>query len=1033
LNQALHGTSSSKKEVTVRLIHSAPFALVAAFVFHTLAILSWSVTPHAAHALSTFEPNVRPPEKHMPTERVWRPPVIVFPETLPQRDLRPIEIQSLRVRGDAHGRTAATEIDITFYNPNQRMLEGELQFPLFDGQSIAGFALDVNGSMRDAVPVDKARGQDVFEDVIRGRIDPALLEVTQGNNFKLRVYPLPPRGTRRVLLRLNELLPSVEGQSLYRLPLGFASRAASFELDVRIAGVERAPSIRSRVAAALGRPTENGFTKESFRGSYRLRVSRQDFTSESSLDVLFADGGMPVAESTVFDGKSYFTADLALPVREAPRALPRVVGVVWDSSASGRTRDHAREFQLLDAYFAALRDGEVRLTEIRDVAEPVRSFRIVNGDWSALRRALESTPYDGATNLHAFVPQPGVGEYLFFTDGLTNYGNQMETPFAEPPVPTFAISSAAKSDAAFLRHIAKRGRFIDLSRESSASASRMLLNASTRVVSASARDASSLVRSAELSNGARVQFAGIATSLPTNLRVLLQHPDGKQETIETDIPAPRAESDIQPAMLWAQLRVAELDAEYDLNRAEIRRIGQRFRMVTRETSLIVLDRIEDYARYEIEPPRELRAEYERVLTRMSAQRRNDRHAHLENIVRQFENKTRWWQHRFPKETPFQVEKLPDAKAIGRDGVSVASPVAKPPPPTSAAPAAPMLTEPAAAQGATTQAAPQQATARRNKSDAQEAERDISRASSQSTIRLQRPPSNSENAPYLARLSAARDADLYRVYLDEAPSHAQSIAFFLDAADVFFERGMNTLALRIVSNLAELDLENRHVLRVLGHRLMQASRADLATPVFKRVRELSPNEPQSHRDLGLAYAANNAPQQAIESLHEVVTRPWHNRFPGVELIALAELNAIAAQSRVDTSRIDPRLLRNLPLALRAVLTWDADNTDIDLWVTDPNGERAFFGKPLTYQGGRMSADFTGGYGPEEYSLRDAKPGVYKIEAHYFGDRRQNVAGATTLQVRVTTGFGTKKPQDRIITLRLRDAKQRVYVGEVTVGS
>ena len=54
-------------------------------------------------------------------------------------------------------------------------------------------------------------------------------------------------------------------------------------------------------------------------------------------------------------------------------------------------------------------------------------------------------------------------------------------------------------------------------------------------------------------------------------------------------------------------------AKIDRACAEIRRLGQRFGLVTRETSLIVLDRIEDYARYEIAPPAELRADYERVL------------------------------------------------------------------------------------------------------------------------------------------------------------------------------------------------------------------------------------------------------------------------------------------------------------------------------------------------------------------------------------------------------------------------------------
>ena len=129
--------------------------------------------------------------------------------------------------------------------------------------------------------------------------------------------------------------------------------------------------------------------------------------------------------------------------------------------------------------------------------------------------------------------------------------------------------------------------------------------------------------------------------------------------------------------------------------------------------------------------------------------------------------------------------------------------------------------------------------------------------------------------------------------------------------------------------------------------------------------------------------------------------------------VAELNAIIAQSpaKLDLARLDPRLVRNLPLDVRAVLAWDADNTDIDLHVTDPNGDTAFYGNPRTFQGGRMSADFTGGYGPEEFMLRAPKEGGYHVRIDYFGDSRQTALGPVTAQVRLITGFGTRSTESR----------------------
>jgi hypothetical protein len=123
------------------------------------------------------------------------------------RDARlPVRLESVDLRAEVVGHAVSTRVELVFRNPNDRVLEGELQFPLREGQLVTGFALDINGELRPAVPVEKAKGQQVFEDVIRARVDPALLEVTQGNNYKLRVYPLPPQGTRRVVLNLSQTL-----------------------------------------------------------------------------------------------------------------------------------------------------------------------------------------------------------------------------------------------------------------------------------------------------------------------------------------------------------------------------------------------------------------------------------------------------------------------------------------------------------------------------------------------------------------------------------------------------------------------------------------------------------------------------------------------------------------------------------------------------------------------------------------------------------------------------------------------------------
>lgn len=71
------------------------------------------------------------------------------------------------------------------------------------------------------------------------------------------------------------------------------------------------------------------------------------------------------------------------------------------------------------------------------------------------------------------------------------------------------------------------------------------------------------------------------------------------------------------------------------------------------------------------------------------------------------------------------------------------------------------------------------------------------------------------------------------------------------------------------------------------------------------------------------------------------------------------------------------------------------------------------------------------GPEEFSLKLAKPGKYRIQANFYGHRQQIVAGATTLQAKLQTRFGTAEVEERIVTLRLQSRGGVVMVGEFEV--
>jgi hypothetical protein len=934
------------------------------------------------------------------------PPLIAAPEAR-----TPIRLQAAAVDVAAAGSLARTTVLLTLYNPNDRLLQGELQFPLQPGQQVSAFALDIDGEMRDAVPVPKETGRQVFESIERRQADPALLEQTAGNQFRLRVYPIPARGTRTVRLTLDQIMSRDGSDWRLDLPLHLLGGADDFTLAVSAAGARQPPRVEGAFAALDFVPQDGG---------YAARARRQNFRADHGLALRFAGDAKPLAFTGARAGEHYVVAEIPVgEVKSIPRALPKTVGLLWDASASARQRDRGADFAVLDAYFAALGNGEVRLRLLRDVGEDGGAFPIRGGDWRALRRALENAVHDGASNLAGWQSAADVGEYLLFSDGLHNWG-EGEFPALSASQRLYALNSAGpQGDAGRLAALAESrgGRAISWQGIDGAPyAAALLLRQGVRVASVGGEGvADGVARQRSIDDGI-VRVA--ARLLQPRARVTVElDVAGARRRVSVPVAAGGADRP-QAATLWAQWQVGALMAEPQRHQAAIERLGRDFGLVTANTSLLVLDDPADYVRHDIPAPAALRDAVAQLRARQGQAKQAAQSQHLDAVAARFEQRYQWWQREFPKgEMPLAPsQKRGDGRARIADAQMAASPMAESPAVMAPPPPAPMMAVPAPASAAARSREPQEAAAQ---------------PPAAARIRLQ---PWQPDSPYARRLRDAPPEQIYALYLDERDSHAGSTAFYLDVAELLLQRGQRALALRVLSNLAEMELENRHILRVLGYRLMQAEAWPLAVQTFRRVRDIAGEEPQSWRDLGLALVKAGEARAGIEMLYEVVRRPWDARFGEIDAVALNELNAVIARAAkpLDTAFIDPRLRRNMPLDLRAVLAWDSDNSDMDLHVTDPNGEECYFGHRLTYQGGMISRDFTGGYGPEEFILRHAKPGKYRVQAHYFGDRRQEVVtGGVTLTLTLSTGWATPRQRDQTVTLRLSGRNDSVLVGEFEV--
>jgi len=153
------------------------------------------------------------------------------------------------------------------------------------------------------------------------------------------------------------------------------------------------------------------------------------------------------------------------------------------------------------------------------------------------------------------------------------------------------------------------------------------------------------------------------------------------------------------------------------------------------------------------------------------------------------------------------------------------------------------------------------------------------------------------------------------------------------------------------------------------------------------------------------------------------------FHGIEAIAFVELSRLVKihGKKIKLNKKQENLLKPLPVDVRVVIDWNHKETDIDLWVIDPSGEKCLYSNSETKIGGRISEDFTDGYGPEEFMLKKAIKGEYKVLVDYYADNIQKISGPTILKVTMFTNYGKVNEVKKTITVRLDKEEDDMEIG------
>ncbi|BEV03205.1 VIT domain-containing protein [Chryseobacterium gambrini] len=904
----------------------------------------------------------------------------------------PVILQEAKIDTKILGNLATSTATYTFYNPSNRILEGTLTFPLPEGVSVSGYALDINGKLRNAVPVPKEKAKEVFESIERRQVDPGIMEKVEGNNFRTRIYPIPQKGSRTIQITYHQELKNSASDYQYFLSFANATTIPKFNLKVGIIENVKTPKI-------LENP-DGSFSFQKSGNQWVAEITKNDFTPHESLKVNIPkdqqSSGVVLQKAS--GDQFYFAANAGMnfPVKEKPRS--QKIAIIWDNSFSGSKRNRDKELQFLDAYFADNKNVSVSFSLLNNTFEKPEEFMVSQGNWSGLKSRILNLKYDGGTDFGALKEIAGAEEYLLFSDGISNFGD-LNIKFKKP---LNSISSTPTSDFILLKSLANQsgGNFVNLNEQDTQSALNIYKKLPVRFLGFKENpDMKELFPNIGTVVNEPVNIFGISSGNLGKLTALFAVGNENFE-VPVDFSNAQQTENWQIAQLWAQRKIDELELNPMQNRQEIKKISEQFGVVSKNTSLIVLDDVNDYVRYKIIPPQELLADYQKIVSQNKGRILEQR----KNLLSKAFDKTRelktWWNTEFK---PSEEKVYPK---IANQSTN-----------------APVLAE--------------RSYSTSNAKVANEVYSDEAAVVKNSGAKITLIDVESKEE-YMKDFQNLQSAEvIYQKYLENRSKFEKQPSYYFDISKLLFKKGDKALSLKVLSTLADLDLENEELYKTISYLLKQRGHYDKELWITQKILDWRPFDAQSHRDYALALIDNKRPQEALNIyksiLYQEFTDEISARDNGIEEILIMEINNILKQNKnVDGSKVDDRLKADLPVDIRVVINWNKDNTDIDLWVTDPRGEDCSYSHKSTQIGGRLSNDFTQGFGPEQFLLKKAIMGKYKIKTNFFGERQNILSGPATIMAEVYLYYSDGRQERKIAVFQSQKENKREDDSKILIG-
>lgn len=978
-----------------------------------------------------------------------------------------VVLQKLMIETKITGSLSTHVVTMVFKNNSNRLREGRLTFPLPEGVNAGGYALDINGKLRSAVPVEKEKAKEVYETIRKRNVDPGVLEKVEGNNFRTTIYPIAANGGERtVQITYNDELKRSGNGYRYFLPLNYSSEIPEFHIKTTVFQNAAAPQLEEKPDGSFDFvKTGNAWTAETRKTNYlpghNLRINIPRGSDSQNILIRKASGNA-----------SYFLANLNISPNERAKKLPEELAIVWDHSLSGLKRDHAKELALLEAYFQKHRNLEIKIYFISNTFDEGKSFAIRDGNWSRLKSYLLQVTYDGGTDFGVLQPVKG-DEVLFFTDGLASFGD-LKLSWKQP---VYTISSSNTANFNRLKFISNKtgGEFLNLNENDPDKEVRKLLFQPLKFLGMESNPSvDEVYPSLKQTIAQDFVLTGILKGNQAAVKLKFGYGNEVTEvkTILLDA-AGQSVKDWEISKFWAQKKLNELEIFEKQNKDEIKNISRQFGLVSNSMSLMVLENVEDYVRYDMAPPAELKASFDQMIKNRRVAKEERVNGLMGDAEAITENLKAWWKKDYrqkPKRYPQpdrnpeyadsitgrnvsieevvvrgvsgnrreservrsdEVEEVPQsgkrieevvltgAMGIKRSEQSVTS-------------ASTVVTSEPVRERSQISTRGMSSLASGNVTEALQGRAagiTISTRSEQDKfpevvnsgrISMADIPSGEE---YMKVFSGIRNPEMiYELYLKNRKAYEGLPQYYFDVSQLLFKNNDRKAGIKVVSSVADLDLENEELYKLLAYRLKQAEVYDKELLATQKILEWRPFDPQSYRDYALALEDNGNHQQALDNLYKILnqsyTKELSDRDQGIEETVIMEINRLISTygDQLDLKNINPKIIADLPVNVRVVISWNKDDTDIDLWVTDPNDERCYYSHKETEIGGRLSNDFTRGFGPEQFLLKKAVKGKYKIQTNFFGERQTGIAGPTAIMAEVYINYATGKQERKIVVFQ-----------------